>query len=120
MDPVLDRLQNVHLKKPRLEPDEARDAMVDCFCVISRSFVKDAELVILADTPDGAIDRVMKALVRDEFEKNGIPYASPTREQLLAMKQVLDDKLAFDSKPTGIKAKHDEVCGIIASKMGVQ
>ena len=110
---TVETLGNVD-QKEKVSTIEARDALLGCFVVIHGETLKRGAKILNKDLSDKEVEahtRVqMKFLLGDKFE-------NPSKDDLVAVKPKLDQKMNFSKVPDDLKAMHDTTCTTILSKM---
>ena len=110
---------NARLRKTNLTVLEARDGLVESFCLTNRTVVESNKLTVKHDQKACELDRMTEALAKAAFREAGGDYHLPTLEGLYRVKDMLEAKLKLNSRPQEIYRRHQAACQQLLEKASI-
>jgi hypothetical protein len=107
------------LGKPSLAITDARDGIRDCFI---STYLGGTALGLSGFGVRGSLDQVtgvVSTMFRKRLEAAGSSLEQPSIAALRKVKDELDRELHLDGLPAELRAVHDQVCGVLLSKVPV-
>ncbi len=119
MDDLKQKSLNARLRKTNLSVLEARDGLVESFCLTNRTVLESGKPIVKHDQKACELDRMTEALVKATFREGGGDYHMPTLENLYKFKDMLEDKLKLNSRPPEIYRRHQSACQQLLEKASI-
>ena len=110
---------NARLRKTNLSMLEARDGLVESFCLTNRSILESGKTIVKHDQKACELDRMTEALAKATFREVGGDYHMPTLENLYKVKDTLEAKLKLSSRPQEIYRRHQAACQQLLEKASI-
>ncbi len=110
---------NARLRKTNLSVLEARDGLVESFCLTNRTVLDGSKLIVKHDQTACELDRMTEALAKSTFREVGGDYHMPTLENLHKVKDTLEIKLKLNSRPQEIYRRHQAACQQLLEKASI-
>jgi hypothetical protein len=107
------------LHKNNLSILEARDGLVESFCLTNRTVMEAGKPVVRHDPKACELDRMTAALVKSTFREVGGDFHMPTLENLYKVKDKLETKLKFNERPDEICRRHQATCQQLLEKASI-
>ncbi len=119
MDDLKQKSLNARLRKTNLTVFEARDGLVESFCLTNRTVIDGGKTVVRHDPKACELDRMTEALAKATFRETGGDYHLPTLENLYKVKDILEAKLKFNARPQEIYRRHQTACQQLLEKASI-
>ena len=119
MDDLKQKSLNARLRKPNLSVLEARDGLVESFCLTNRTVLESNKLIVKHDQKACELDRMTEALAKATFREAGGDYHLPTLENLYKVKDMLEAKLKLAARPQEIYRRHHSACQQLLEKASI-
>lgn len=110
---------NARLRKTNLSVIEARDGLLESFCLTNRTVLENGKPVVHHDTKACELDRMTEALAKATFREVGADYHMPTLENLFKVKDTLETKLKFEERPSEVYRRHQAACQQLLEKASI-
>lgn len=119
MDDLKQKSLNARLRKTNLSVLEARDGLVESFCLTNRTVLESGKTIVKHDQKACELDRMTEALAKTTFREAGGDYHMPTLENLYKVKDILEAKLKLNSRPQEIYRRHQAACQQLLEKASI-
>lgn len=110
---------NARLRKTNLTVFEARDGLVESFCLTNRTILDSGKITVKHDQKSCELDRMTEALAKTTFREVGGDYHMPTLENLYKVKDTLENKLKLNARPQEIYRRHQAACQQLLEKASI-
>ncbi|HXF48562.1 MAG TPA: hypothetical protein VNL73_03925 [Verrucomicrobiae bacterium] len=110
---------NARLRKTNLTVFEARDGLVESFCLTNRTILDSGKITVKHDQKSCELDRMTEALAKATFREVGGDYHMPTLENLYKVKDTLEAKLKLAARPQEIYRRHQTACQQLLEKASI-
>jgi len=119
MEDLTQKNLNARLQKNNLSLLEARDGLLESFCLTNRTVMENGKAVVRHDSKVCELDRMTAALVKATFREIGADYHMPTLENLFKVRETLEGKLKFGERPFEICRRHQATCQQLLEKASI-
>ncbi len=119
MDDLKQKSLNARLRKTHLSVMEARDGLVESFCLTNRTLFESGKTTVRHDPKACELDRMTVALAKATFREIGADYHMPTLESLHKIKDMLEAKLKVSSRPAEVYRRHQATCQQLLEKASI-
>lgn len=119
MDDLKQKSLNARLRKTNLSMLEARDGLVESFCLTNRSILESGKTIVKHDQKACELDRMTEALAKATFREVGGDYHLPTLENLYKVKDTLEAKLKLNARPQEVYRRHQAACQQLLEKASI-
>ena len=119
MDDLKQKSLNARLRKTNLTVFEARDGLVESFCLTNRTVLDSGKITVKHDQKSCELDRMTEALAKATFREVGGDYHMPTLENLYKVKDTLENKLKLIARPQEIYRRHQTACQQLLEKASI-
>ena len=106
----------LRLAQEKINIDDARDGMMDCYY---SSYLGGVSLGLQGFNIHGdipSIHKFIKKTFKDKLQKNGASWQRPTVKALESIKEEMDQETLISDLPAELKTVHDNVCTLLISK----
>lgn len=110
---------NARLRKTNLTVLEARDGLVESFCLTNRTVLDGGKITVKHDQKSCELDRMTEALAKAAFREVGGDYHMPTLENLYKVKDTLEAKLKLAARPQEVYRRHQTACQQLLEKASI-
>lgn len=105
------------LSRATLSADEARDGILECFCVTNRKFREKGARLLGKDLTEEEMDAISQQMFRRLFTELGVDYSNPSREGLAQVKARMDEQLRYREHDPALVEQHDMACRLLIEKV---
>lgn len=119
MDDLKQKSLNARLRKTNLSVLEARDGLVESFCLTNRTILESGKPIVKHDPKACEMDRMTEALAKATFREIGADYHVPTLESLHKIKELLEEKMKLNARPPEIYRRHQAACQQLLEKASI-
>jgi hypothetical protein len=119
MDDLKQKSLNARLRKTNLTVLEARDGLVESFCLTNRTVLDGGKITVKHDQKSCELDRMTEALAKSAFREAGGDYHMPTLENLHKVKDMLEAKLKLNARPQEVYRRHQTACQQLLEKASI-
>ena len=119
MDDLKQKSLSARLRKTNLTVFEARDGLVESFCLTNRTILDSGKITVKHDQKSCELDRMTEALAKTTFREVGGDYHMPTLENLYKVKDTLENKLKLNARPQEIYRRHQAACQQLLEKASI-